>query len=145
MSPDPPLTPDDVRAWVDAHDAAWRSNDADEIGRLFTEDGVYHLGPWEGPWRGYIGPIVGRAAIAEAWVTAFDPDERFDATTEVIAIDGRRGVVRRTITYAGSGREPPTRYDCVWVIDLDDEGRCREYQEWFVEEPASEGSAEPAG
>jgi nuclear transport factor 2 (NTF2) superfamily protein len=135
MPKDVRLTAEELLAWVAAHDAAWRSNDPERIGDLFTEDGIYHLGPWEGPWRGYTGPIVGREAIAEAWATAFDPDERFEAESEVVAIEGRRGVVRRTITYEGAGREPATRYGCVWVLDFDDEGRCREYQEWFVEEP----------
>jgi nuclear transport factor 2 (NTF2) superfamily protein len=132
------LTRAQVLAWVDAHDAAWRANDPQMIGDLFTDDGIYHLGPFEGPWRGYRGPIIGRQAIEEAWSTAFDPDERFDATAEVVAIDGRRAVVRRTITYEGASREPAARYGCVWVLDFDDDGRCREYQEWFVEEERSE-------
>ena len=135
MAAEPALTREDVLAWVAAHDEAWRSNDAEAIGRLFAEHGIYHLGPWEGPWRGYTGPIVGRRAIADAWATAFDSDERFEADAEVLAIDGPRGVVRRTITYAGTGREPATRYGSLWVLDFDEEGRCLEYQEWFVEEP----------
>ena len=134
----PRLTREDVFAWVAAHDEAWRSNDPDAIGRLFTEDGIYHLGPWEGPWRGYTGPIIGREAIADAWASAFDPDERFEADAEIVAIEDRRGVVRRTISYAGTGREPAVRYGSLWVLDFDDEGRCREYQEWFVEEPPKE-------
>ena len=129
------LTGAEILAWVAAYDDAWRSNDPEAIGDLFSEDAIYHLGPWEGPWRGYTGPIVGRAAIAGAWATAFDPDERFEADAEVLAIDGRRGVVRRTITYAGAGREPATRYGSLWVLGFDEEGCCREYQEWFVEEP----------
>jgi hypothetical protein len=36
-----PLTSDDVQTWLDRHVAAWRSNDPDLIGALFTEDVVY--------------------------------------------------------------------------------------------------------
>jgi hypothetical protein len=129
------LTRDEVLAWVDAHDEAWRSNDPGAIGRLFSEDGIYHLGPWEGPWRGHRGPIIGRRAIADAWATAFDADERFEAQTEIVAIEVRRAVVRRTITYQGTGREPASRFACLWILDFDSNGQCREYQEWFVEEP----------
>ena len=131
------VTAEHVLAWVAAHDAAWRSNDPDAIGRLFSEDGVYHLGPWEGPWRGTQGRSSAAQAIAEAWATAFDPDERFEATPR----SGGRRPARRGPPddhLCGIGREPPTRYDCVWVIDFDGEGRCVEYQEWFVEEPPSE-------
>lgn len=138
MSARSPLTPELALAWVAAHDEAWRSNDPDEIGNLFSNDGIYHLGPWEGPWRGHTGPIVGRPAIVEAWATAFDPHEGFVANADVIAIDGRRAVVRRTISYDGAGREPASRFGCLWIVDFDAEGRCSEYQEWFMEEPAEE-------
>ena len=53
MAARPALTREDVLAWVAAHDEGWRSNDPEAIGRLFSADGIYHLGPWEGPWRGY--------------------------------------------------------------------------------------------
>jgi hypothetical protein len=129
------LGSDEVLAWVAAHDEAWRSNDPEAIGRLFSEEGIYHLGPWEGPWRGYTGPIVGRQAIAEAWSTAYDPHERFEADADVLAIDGRRAVIRRTIAYEKTVREPASRYGCLWVVDFDGDGRCREYQEWFVKGP----------
>jgi SnoaL-like protein len=136
MAVDLPLTPEHVLAWVAAHDVAWRSNNPATIGDLFSENGVYHLGPWEGPWRGRTGPIVGREAIAEAWTTAFDPDERFAADVEIVAIDGRHSVVRRTISYEGGGA--PERYGCLWILDFDADGRCRDYQEWFMEEPTAE-------
>jgi nuclear transport factor 2 (NTF2) superfamily protein len=136
MSADPDLTREAVLAWVAAHDRAWRSNDPDAIGALFTEDGIYHLGPWEGPWRGHTGPIFGRTAIVDLWTSTFDPDERFTADANVLAIDGRRGVVQRTISYESIVGHPGTRYSCVWIVDLDSDGRCRNYQEWFVEQPS---------
>ena len=47
-------------------------------------------------------------------------------------------MVRRTITYEGTGREAAGRYGNLWILDFDEDGRCREYQEWFVEEPQTE-------
>jgi hypothetical protein len=132
------LTRDELLAWVAANDEAWRTNDPEAIGRLFSEDGIYRLGPWEGPWRGYTGPIVGREAIVDAWVSTFDPDATFKADVDVVAIEGRRGVVQRKITHQSLAGHPGSRYGCLWVIDLDEEGRCREYQEWYVEEPRLE-------
>lgn len=131
----PRLTPDELLRWIAAHDQAWRSNDPEAIGSLFTEDAIFSLGPWEGPWRGYTGPIVGREAIVEAWTSTFDPDEHFKADVEVVAIEGRRGVVKRKISYESVAGHPSTRYGCLWVVDLDRAGRCREYQEWYVEQP----------
>jgi nuclear transport factor 2 (NTF2) superfamily protein len=129
------LTADELLAWIAAHDAAWRSNDPEAIGRLFSEDAIYRLGPWEGPWRGYTGPIVGREAIVDLWTSTFDPDERFKADVDVVAIDGRRGVVQRKISYESVAGHPATRYGVLWVVDFDAAGQCREYQEWYVEKP----------
>ena len=143
MLPAPRLTPDELLAWVAAHDEAWRSNDPEMIGGLFTEDAIYRLGPWEGPWRGYTGPILGREAIVNVWTSTFDPDERFEADADVIAIDGRRGVVQRTISYESVAGHPAARYGCLWVVDLDAAGECREYQEWYVEQPRVERHGAP--
>ena len=129
------LTPQGVDRWIDAHDAAWRANDPFLIGDLFTEDGVYHLGPFEGPWRGMTGPFQGRDAIVAGWLAGADPRERFRATHELLAIVDRRAIVAREITYIAPDDERPTeRYGCVWLLDFAPGGRCREYQEWFVKD-----------
>jgi hypothetical protein len=125
----------DVLAWLADHDRAWRSNDAGDIAALFAPDAVYHTGPWDETWRGQVGPFHGPKAIAAAWVAANDPDERFTDQTEILAIDGRRTVVWRRFTYVDECGGVENRYDTCWVLDFDDTGRCREYREWYVEEP----------
>lgn len=122
----------DVLRWLDAHDAAWRANDAAAIGELFSEGGIYHLGPWDGPWRGMDGPFRGRAAIVGGWLAGADTSERFTATAEILALVGLRAVVAREITYLSADDTPAERYGCAWLLDFDADGRCREYQEWFV-------------
>jgi hypothetical protein len=136
-----PIEADDVIRWIAAHDAAWRANDATAIGALFSEDGIYHLGPFEGPWRGVDGPFRGRAAIVAGWLAGADTSERFSATTEILAVVGRRAIVSREITYLSPDDHPVERYGCVWLLDFDGAGRCREYQEWFV--PDERLAAEP--
>jgi hypothetical protein len=134
-SPEPDvesISPDDVMRWLDAHDAAWRANDPAAIGELFSEEGVYHLVPWEGPWRGMTGPFRGRDAIVAGWLAGADATERFSATAEILATVGQRAVIAREITYLTEAGEPSERYGCVWLLDFDAVGRCREYQEWYV-------------
>jgi hypothetical protein len=123
-----------VERWIAAHDAAWRANDPRAIGDLFSVDGVYHLGPFEGPWRGMDGPFRGREAIVAGWLAGADTTERFSATEKVLAIVGWRAVVERVITYLGADGRPVERYGCVWLLDFDADGRCREYQERFVKD-----------
>jgi ketosteroid isomerase-like protein len=134
-----PLDRETVDRWLDRHDAAWASGDAAAIGDLFTADGVYHLGPWEGPWHGMHGPLVGREAIAAGWQAAAEPDERFEIETDPLAIDGSRAIVRRRITYMRPDGTVDSRYDTAWLLDFAADGRVREYQEWFVEEPRDDG------
>jgi ketosteroid isomerase-like protein len=129
------LDRDGVLRWIDAHDAAWRAADQAAIAALFSADAVYHLGPWDAPWRGLEGPFRGPEAIAKGWLAGGIDGERFTADAEVLAIEGDRAVVRRRITYLEPDGSVESRYDTCWVIDFDEDGRCAEYQEWYVEGP----------
>ena len=92
------MTREVVERWLDAHDAAWRSASAAEIADLFNEDAVYHLGPWDAPWRGLPGPFRGGTRSQRAGSPAGSPPERFATESEILAVEGRRAVVRRRIT-----------------------------------------------
>jgi SnoaL-like protein len=133
------LDRDHVLRWLNAHDAAWRTADRASIADLFAADAVYHLGPWDAPWRGLDGPFRRRDAIATGWLAGDIEGERFSADANGLAIDGARAVVRRRITYFDEDGGIESRYDTCGVVDVDDDGRCLEYQEWFVEGPADPG------
>jgi hypothetical protein len=53
------------------------------------------------------------------------PDEGFEMTHEVVAIEGDTAVVRVDVSY-----ERGTEYRDLWVVRLDSDGRCREFEEW---------------
>jgi len=54
-----------LQNWIDAYVRAWNSNQPDEIGNLFAEDGLYYTAPFRPPWRG-------RAAIVAGWLERKD-------------------------------------------------------------------------
>ena len=139
MSGDGALTKDGVEAWLEAHDAAWRAAGRDAIADLFSEDAVYHLGPFEESWRGLAGPFRGRDAIAAGWLAGGIEGERFEVESEILAIDGQRAAVRRRITYLEADGSVESRWDTCWVVDFDGTGRCTEYREWYVEGSAASG------
>jgi hypothetical protein len=122
-----------------AHDAAWRAADRDAIADLFSEGATYHLGPFDEPWRGLTGPFRGRDAIAAGWLAGGIEGERFEVVSEILAVDGRRAVVRRRITYLEADGSIESQWDTCWVVDFDVAGRCVEYREWYVEGPAAPG------
>lgn len=133
------VTRDVVERWLVAHDNAWRAADRAAIADLFNEAAIYHLGPFEESWRGLTGPFRGRDGIADGWLAGGIQGERFAIESEILAIDGRRAVVRRRITYFDSGGSTESRWDTCWVIDFDETGRCAEYREWYVEGSAASG------
>lgn len=70
-----------------------------------------------------------------------DHDEpgTFDAAYRAVAVDGDIAVAVGTSTYTDGPGGPVTDvYDNCFVMRFDDEGRCREYSEWYVKRRGGE-------
>jgi ketosteroid isomerase-like protein len=112
------------QTWLDRYIAAWRSGDPGEIGALFSEDVVYS-------YRPYTKPVRGRDAVVADWLR--DPDEpgSWEAEYRPVAVDGDTAVSTGESRYPGAGRT----FSNVFICRFDPEGRCREFSEWWVEQP----------
>jgi ketosteroid isomerase-like protein len=109
----------DIDAWVSAYERAWRTAGTDTLADLFSEDARYRMSPYE-------DPAEGLEAIAGLWEREREsPDEGFEMRYEVVAVEGETGVVRVDIDYARG-----TEYRDIWVVRLDPDGRCRDFEEW---------------
>jgi ketosteroid isomerase-like protein len=127
----------DVQVWLDRYLAAWKTYDPAEIGGLFAEDCEYRFHPYDEPVRG-------RDAVVEAWLGRSDHEgapERdaegtYEASYRAIAVDGDLAVATGKSTYASEPGGPVEEvfHNC-FVIRFDAEGRCREFTEWFMEQP----------
>jgi uncharacterized protein (TIGR02246 family) len=115
---------DELTAWVEGYERAWRSNDRDDISSLFTDDARYLASPGS-------DAVVGRDAIVEWWLAHADGPDDATFSYEVIGVDGRRGFVQGVTTYRASADQPERTYDNLWVIDLADDGRASSYTEWY--------------
>ena len=112
---------DQVAAWVAAYERAWRAPGTDALAGIFTPEAVYLQGPYE-------EPVVGLPAIGRMWETTRDgPDEPFELTSEIVAVDGDTAVVRAEVHYDRSRHQ---EYRDLWVMRFADDGRCRRYEEW---------------
>ena len=110
---------DEVDNWIAAYERAWRSAGTESLADLFAEDGSYRMSPYEEPARGL-------DQIADLWERErAGPDEGFEMRHEVVAVEGDTAVVRVEVEYARG-----TEYRDLWVIRLDPEGRCRDFEEW---------------
>ncbi|MEV7607093.1 nuclear transport factor 2 family protein [Paenarthrobacter sp. NPDC089322] len=113
----------DVNAWMDQYLRAWTSNEPDEIRALFTEDAVYNTRPnSDSPWRGH-------DEIVREW-SGDSADQPEDWTFEwtLLGRDGDTAFIQGLTTYLNG---EPT-YDNLWVIRFAEDGRARDFTEWFM-------------
>jgi len=133
------VTKEDVDRWLADYIAAWKTYDPDQIGALFTEDIAYRYSP-------YADPIEGRDEVVKAWREEGDYPEAgtrdeagtYDAEYRAIAVDGDLAVATGWSTYKESPDGPVARtYDNCFVMRLGEDGRCREFTEWYMRRKSS--------
>jgi ketosteroid isomerase-like protein len=111
----------ELEDWISAYERAWRTPATDALEGLFAPEASYKNAPYEPPYRG-------RAAIAEMWERErTGPDETFEMSSEIVAVDGDTGVARVEVSY---GDPVEIEYRDLWIVRLDGDGRCVEFEEW---------------
>jgi ketosteroid isomerase-like protein len=108
-----------VADWVARYERAWRSRGTDALRDLFTEDASYSASPWS-------EPVVGLQALRRFWEAGrAGPDEGFDMHSETVAVGDQVAVVRVFVDYHDG-----QRWRDLWVLSLDENGRCAHFEEW---------------
>jgi hypothetical protein len=113
-----------LTAWMTGYVTAWNSNKPEDVGALFTEDAEYYTEPYATPWQG-------REDIIREWLA--NKDEPGETTFEwtPVAVTDDVAIIQGTTVY----RSPPRTYSNLWVIRLDNDGRCRHFTEWWMKHP----------
>jgi hypothetical protein len=131
------MTRDEVARWLDRYIEAWRSYDREQIEALFSVDVAYRYHPYD-------EPITGCQAVVESWLGEGDHEDAserdaegtYEASYRPLAIDGEVAVAVGTSTYYDSpGGKVLRVYDNCFVMRFDADGRCREFTEWFMQQP----------
>jgi hypothetical protein len=123
-----------LELWIAAYEAAWRAQGTAALPRLFSPEASYSTGPYQ---RAHLG----LESISKLWeAERASEGETFELHAEILAIDHDTGVVRTAVHY----EEPRQQeYRNLWVIRLDEEGRCVHFEEWpFSPEESGNGAAE---
>jgi uncharacterized protein (TIGR02246 family) len=123
----------ELQAWLDRYVEAWRTNDAQEVADLFTDDATYRYRPYGGDEHA----SVGRVAIVAAWLEEGDPPGSWEARYEPFAVDGDRAVARGTSRYFASAKGPERTYHNVFLLRFAPDGRCAEFTEYYMAEEAT--------
>ncbi|MBF4765857.1 nuclear transport factor 2 family protein [Nocardioides islandensis] len=128
---------DTAQTWLDDYVAAWKSYDRDAIAALFARDVAYRYHPYD-------EPLVGRDAVVDSWLGENDADgastrdapDTYDAHYMPYAVDGDTLVATGTSVYQDHPDGPVTHtFDNCFLIRFDDEGRCVEFTEVYMERP----------
>jgi uncharacterized protein (TIGR02246 family) len=123
----------DLRAWLDRYVEAWRTDDAQQVASLFTEEAVYRYRPYGGDAQA----VTGREAIVAAWLEEGDPPGSWEARYEPFAIDGDRAVATGTSRYFASAKGPERTYHNVFLLRFAPDGRCVEFTEYYMAEEST--------
>jgi hypothetical protein len=120
--------------WLDRYVRAWLSYEPAAIADLFSEDVSYRYHPSD-------EPTLGRDAVVASWLGEGDAPEAstrdapgtYDAAYHPVAVEGDTVVATGTSTYRDEPDGPVVRtYDNCFVMRFDDQGRCREFTEYYV-------------
>ena len=118
--------------WIAAYERAWRTSGTDALAELFTEEATYSTAPYEDPHRGL-------EAIGQMWeAERLGPGEEFEMTSEIVAVEGDTGVARVAVHY---GAPKAKEYRDLWIVRLDESGRCVHFEEWPFWPPGQQGGA----
>ena len=123
--------------WLNRYVDAWLSYDRDDIAALFAEDISYRYHPYD-------EPIVGRDAVVASWLGEAESEDAstrdapgtYEAKYSPVAVDGDTVVATGSSQYRDEPGGPVVRtYENCFVMRFDDEGRCREFTEYYIKRP----------
>jgi len=105
---------------MEAYILAWKTPGTDTLNELFAEDATYQTSPFK-------PALKGLAALAEFWEKGRESAmEKFIIQHECVAVEGNTAVVRVDVHYA----DPPEHWKDLWIVTLDNQGRCLAFEEW---------------
>jgi hypothetical protein len=119
--------PDVIERWLSSYVEAWASDDPATASALFSQDARYFTAP-------YRPPLVGSDQIATWWIGQGESRLRWTFEHEVLAETNGLYVVRGTTTYPDNVRANgrPEVYHNLWLVTLADDGRAREFIEYWM-------------
>jgi ketosteroid isomerase-like protein len=121
--------------WLDAYGRAWESRDPQAACDLFTEDAVYHWGPFGRKLRG-------RVMIREAWAEALETQENVSFGYEVMSATQSGGIVRWWCSCDEPSRGMHSKAEGIFRLSFEETGLCTSFEEWWnsVDEPLNAAS-----
>jgi uncharacterized protein (TIGR02246 family) len=111
-------------SWLDSYGRAWENRDPLAAADLFAEDGTYQVTP-------FLEPMRGKQAILEYWTNVAQTEQNIQFGYEILAVTPDRGIARWWSSFVIVPPGLQTKLDGIFLISLDETGRCRSLREWW--------------
>ena len=118
------------KSWLEAYGRAWMGRDPKAAADLFADDGTYQVTP-------FVEPMRGRSAIFEYWVHVTETERDIQFGHEILAVTEEAGIARWWASFLIVPQGLQTRLDGIFLITLDEDGRCKALREWWHKEQKS--------
>ncbi len=118
------MTPNTFASWLDAYGRAWTSRDPQAAADLFTEDGTYQVTP-------FLEPIRSKQAILDYWTHITQTEQDIQFGYDILSVTPEKGIARWWASFVIVPPGLPTKLDGIFLISLDENGRCRSLREWW--------------
>lgn len=115
------------KSWLEAYGKAWESRNAEAAAALYAEDGTYQVTP-------FLEPMRGRKAILEYWLGVARTEENIRFEYEILVASREQNIARWSASFVIVPQGLQTRLDGIFLISLDEDGRCKSLQEWWHKE-----------
>jgi hypothetical protein len=118
------MTPHAFASWLDSYGRAWQSCNPQAAAALFAEDGTYQITP-------FLQPMRGKQAILEYWTNVAHTQQNIHFGYEILAVTPEHGIARWWSSFVIVPPGLQTKLDGIFLISLDESGRCRSLREWW--------------
>ena len=110
--------------WLERYVACQERGRPGTIRDLWAEDGVYWWGPFNEPRRGV-------EAVCEHHRNALSHQSNWRCRTTILAVTETYGIARFRLTLNDRLPGEPNRYDGIFLVHLNREGKCTLFEEWY--------------
>lgn len=125
------ITREAFSAWMEKYGRAWKARDARAAADLYAENGTYQVTP-------FVEPMRGRPAIFEYWTHVAQTQENIQFGYEILAVTSEHGIARWWASFLIVPQQLKTKLDGIFVIALDDRGKCLQLREWWHKQQPSQ-------
>jgi hypothetical protein len=112
------------RYWLDAYGKAWESRNVEAAAALYADDGTYQVTP-------FLEPMRGRKAIFKYWSEVARTEKNVRFGYEILVSNAEINIARWSASFVIVPQGLQTRLDGIFLISLDEQGRCKSLREWW--------------